>query len=102
MSLGPIPNNCYMKFYFTFLLGLVAMRSIAQTDLANGSLEVQGIGATAHNTPFWFRSNLFGSVPLPGSSAAVIGAVHINYDSLNTRLIDWGASLEVRGDMGEK
>jgi len=96
------PNNCYMKFYFTFLLGLVVMESTAQTGPVNGSLEVQGIGATAHNTPFWFRSNQFGSIPLPGSSAAVIGAVHINYDSLNTRLIDWGASLEVRGDMGEK
>lgn len=91
-----------MKFYLTLLLGLVALESIAQTGPVNGSLEVQGIGATAHNTPFWFRSNQFGSVPLPGSSAAVIGAIHIDYDSPRTRLIDWGASLEVRGDMGEK
>jgi len=66
----------------------------------DGSVEVQGILATAHNTPFWFRANQFGSVPLPGSSGAVIGALHINYDSPRTRLIDWGGSLEVRGDLG--
>jgi len=91
-----------MKFCFTFLLGLIVTGGMAQTGTLNGSIEVQGIGATAHNTPFWFRSNQFGSVPLPGTSASVIGAIHIDYDTMRSRLIDWGASLEVRGDMGEK
>jgi len=91
-----------MKFYLTLLLGLIVIRSAAQTGLVNGSLQVQGIAATAHNTPFWFRSNQFGSIPLPGSSASVIGAIHMDYDTAHSRLMDWGASLEVRGDMGEK
>src|SRR5882672_2304861 len=91
-----------MKFYFLFLvgLGLTGVKGKAQTTPVSGSVEVQGILATAHNTPFWFRSNQFGSVPLPGSSGAVVGAIHINYDSPRTSLIDWGGSLEVRGDLG--
>ena len=91
-----------MKFLFLFLLGLIYFKADAQTGPVNGSLEIQGIAGSAHNTPFWFRSNQYGSVPLPGSSAAVIGALHIDYDSPRTRLIDWGGSLEVRGDLGEK
>jgi hypothetical protein len=91
-----------MKLYLTLLLGVSVIGSTAQTGVVDGSLQVQGIAATAHNTPFWFRSNQFGSIPLPGSSASVVGAVHVNYDSSSSRLIDWGASLEVRGDMGEK
>jgi len=71
-----------------------------QRSPIDGSVEVQGILATAHNTPFWFRANQFGSVPLPGSSGAAIAALHINYDSPRTSLIDWGGSLEVRGDLG--
>src|SRR5215471_2646776 len=93
-----------MKAYILFFAawGLLYVEGRAQTrpSLVDGSVEVQGVLATAHNTPFWFRANQFGSVPLPGSSGAVIGAVHINYDSPRTRLIDWGGALEVRGDLG--
>lgn len=93
-----------MKVCFLFLVGwgLLCVEGRAQTrpSLVDGSVEVQGILATTHNTPFWFRANQFGSVPLPGSSGAIIGAVHINYDSPRTRLIDWGGALEVRGDLG--
>ncbi|HEY4209113.1 MAG TPA: capsule assembly Wzi family protein [Puia sp.] len=91
-----------MKFCFTLLLGFIVIGSTAQTGTMNGSLEVQGIATSPHNTPFWFRSNQFGSVPLPGTSASFIGTVHVDYDSPRTSLIDWGGSLEVRGDMGEK
>ena len=98
------PKNCQMKFYFLLLLGLelACVEGKAQTGSGSvsGSVEVQGILASPHNTPFWFRSNQFGSVPLPGSSGAAIGAVHINYDSPRTSLIDWGGSLEIRGDLG--
>ena len=93
-----------MKNCLLFLVGwgLLCVEGRAQTrpSLVDGSVEVQGILATGHNTPFWFRAGQFGSVPLPGSSGAVIGAVHINYDSPLTRLMDWGGGLEVRGDLG--
>src|ERR1700759_4553843 len=92
-----------MKLCFLLLvgLGLVCVKGKAQTEPVGGSLEVQGVLATPHNTPFWFRSNQYGSIPLPGSSGAVIGKLHIDYDSPRTSLIDWGRALEVRGDLGE-
>ncbi len=95
-----------MKFYTPLLLGfiLTTLSASAQVEASTvgGSLEVQGILASPQNTPFWMRANQFGSVPLPGSSGAVIGAVHINYDSPRTSLMDWGGSLEVRADLGGK
>jgi hypothetical protein len=98
------PNYCQMKFYFLFIAGLafscIGAKAQTEPSTISGSVEVQGIYSTPHSTPFWFRANQFGSVPLPGSSGAIIGAVHINYDSPRTSLIDWGGSLEVRADLG--
>jgi hypothetical protein len=91
-----------MRFYFFIFLGLICIRAEAQTGPVSGGLEIQGIGATAHNTPFWFRANQYGSIPLPGSSAAAIGTLRVDYDTSRTRLADWGAALEVRGDLSEK
>lgn len=91
-----------MKHYFFLLLGLTCVKGNAQTSLINGSVEVQGVAGTAHNTPFWFRSNQYGSIPLPGTSAVVIGALQADYDTTRSKHFDWGGSLEVRGDLGEK
>lgn len=90
-------------------------------SLWHASAEAQGILTTKGNVPFWMRSNQWGSVPLPGASGSLIGAVSKDYndgprsgnerdierglrnirDYDNSRRgIDWGMGLEVRADLG--
>lgn len=103
-------NRNRLILFFFFLIGSGA-RLYAQMDSYHASVETQGVLTTKNYTPFWMRSNQFGSVPLPGVSGSLIGAIRKDYDTLgnmptddvsgdHTRLVDWGASLEIRGDMG--
>jgi hypothetical protein len=57
---------------------------------------------TSGHVPFWFRSNQFGSIPLDNASLSLIGAVRKDYDPVRTRVLDWGASVEGRVNIGHK
>ena len=89
-----------IKFYFTFILSFVSVRMVAQINDFHSSLSVEGIIASHDEVPFWLRSDQFGSVPLPGTSGSFIGAAHKDYDSAKMHVVDWGASAEVRADIG--
>ncbi|HMI61154.1 MAG TPA: hypothetical protein VK518_09605, partial [Puia sp.] len=65
----------------------------------HASLEAQGVFTSNHAVPFWMRSDRFGSVPLPGASASFLAAGSKDY-SPQAGLVDWGASLLVRADVG--
>jgi len=66
----------------------------------HASLEAQGVFTSDHNhVPFWMRSDRFGSVPLPGASASFLAAASKDY-SPQAGLVDWGASLLLRADVG--
>jgi hypothetical protein len=84
------------------LLGIYPDALNAQVGTVHGSIEAQGVLSTSAAVPFWLRSDQFGSVPLPGRSAGSIGTVHKEYDSAETRLVDWGAGLELRADIGQQ
>ncbi len=64
--------------------------------------EALGSVISSENIPFWLRSNQYGSIPLDNISLSLIGSVHKDYDNTKTRLIDWGASVEGRVNMGNK
>lgn len=90
-----------MKKINLLLICSLAISSLhAQLDAVHGSIGVQGIISTPDRTPFWMRANQYGSIPLPGSSGAAIGAIRKDYDSLSDNRFDWGAGAELRGDFG--
>ncbi|MCC9166166.1 capsule assembly Wzi family protein [Pontibacter harenae] len=67
------------------------------------SFEAQGVASSSpERMPFWLRSNQYGSVPLPGTSLSIINRVSRDYDSTQTKLIDWGAAFEGRANIGDK
>src|ERR1700679_515309 len=89
-------RNIYL-FLFTFF---ICQSLHAQIDGFGGNL-ILGAGQTNSGiVPFWMRSDQFGSNPIAGTSATGILNLHRNYDTLNHPLFDWGASIEVRGDLG--
>jgi len=95
------------KVFFLILSYFIYGRGFAQDnlfhsqgDLFHASLGTQGIMTSKDHVPFWMRSNQFGSIPLPGTSASFIGTARIDYDSTNRQLVDWGASVEARADLG--
>jgi hypothetical protein len=57
---------------------------------------------TSGHVPFWLRSNQFGSIPLDNASLSLIGAIRKDYDTNNTRILDWEAAVEGRANIGHK
>jgi hypothetical protein len=57
---------------------------------------------TSDHVPFWLRSNQFGSIPLDNASLSLIGAVRKGYDTTKIRILDWGAAVEGRANIGNK
>ncbi len=71
---------------------------VAQEKDVHVSLETQAVVTTNDVVPFWFRSNQYGSVPLPGGSGTLIGRIRKDYDT--TKTFSWAASFEGRGNLG--
>ena len=103
--------NRIQVVFFLLMTVLTSTGLYAQMDSYHASVETQGVLTTKNTVPFWMRANQFGSVPLPGVSGSVIGMLRKDYDTLgnmptddvsgdHTKVIDWGAGLEIRGDMG--
>jgi hypothetical protein len=57
---------------------------------------------TPGHVPFWLRSNQFGSIPIDKGSLSLLGGIHRDYNKSKSRLIDWGASIEGRVNLGNK
>ena len=57
---------------------------------------------TSGSVPFWLRSNQFGSVPLDKASLSFFGGLHKEYTKPESRIIDWGVSVEGRANIGYK
>ena len=90
-----------MKNRWTILVLLFSCsRCWGQADNLHASLEAQAVFISDHdNVPFWMRSDRFGSVPLPGTSASFLAAASKDY-SPQAGLVDWGASVLLRADVG--
>ncbi|HTI90468.1 MAG TPA: capsule assembly Wzi family protein, partial [Puia sp.] len=90
-----------MRNRWTILVLLFSCsRCWGQADNWHGSLEAQAVFISdRNNVPFWMRSDRFGSVPLPGTSASFLAAGAKEY-SPQAGLVDWGASVLLRADVG--
>jgi len=66
------------------------------------NIEALGGFTSSGNVPFWLRSNQYGSIPIDNASLSLIGAIHKDYNISKNALIDWGASVEGRVNVGNK
>jgi hypothetical protein len=81
------------------LLQLMAKAQISSDW--NYSVETQATIAASGKLPFWFRANQFGSIPVAGISAALIGNIYKNYSvATSPSRFNWSAGLQVRGNAG--
>jgi len=91
------------KFYFLVVLFIVSNQAIrAQGTNIHYTIEASGGYISPGHIPFWMRSNQFGSIPLDNASMGFMGSIHKDYDNKNKKLIDWGASVEGRVNVGNK
>jgi len=81
---------------------LLAMTTLGQKRHYSAFTELQAIGTTNGQVPFWMRSNQYGSIPLNGVSASLLAGIERNYDSIKGRGFDWGFGLEARENIGYK
>lgn len=89
------------RLLLALLCSTPLLKAQAQFPYVRFGLEAQAGYTSNDHVPFWMRSNQFGSVPLSGGSASLIGSARVDYDSSKTKLFDWGASLQVRGNAGK-
>lgn len=101
-----------IRYLLLALSFIMINHSIAQSQLGEGykaELELQAIGTTNGVVPFWLRSNQYGSIPLPGASASVLGRFSKEYQEPSQsdliygrkKLIDWGFGIEGRSNGGK-
>ena len=84
---------------------LLAAPAIAQ--YADGQLhttvEVGVYGSTTDRTPFWQRTNTWGTAPLSAPAATIRAGVFRDYQPTDTlrprRRFDWGFGLEAVGNL---
>jgi hypothetical protein len=74
----------------------------SQGKNVNFNIEALGGVISSGHVPFWLRSNQYGSIPLDNASLSLIGAIRKDYDTAKSRILDWGASLEGRVNVGNK
>lgn len=68
----------------------------------NAELSLAAFATSNDQVPFWMRANQFGSIPLDGTSASVIGKLSKSYNYDGTkRLVDWGFGLDLRLNAGK-
>ena len=88
--------------FVLFLSAFSFVNSYAQINNISYDLNSSIGYTTPSHVPFWLRSNQYGSVPLDKGSISFIGGMHKEYTRSKTRLIDWGAGIEVRANVGNK
>jgi len=94
----PLPGGTALFLFFA--LAFTDLRAQSGPELVHGHLTIGGVATSSDHVPFWFQANQYGSIPLPGTSASAIGSIHKDYDTLSGRLVDWGAGVEGREDLG--
>ena len=89
-------------FFFIALFVLSDLTIKAQGKNLNFNIEALGGVISSGRIPFWLRSNQFGSIPLDNASLSLIGSAHKDYDITKNHLVDLGASVEGRVNVGHR
>lgn len=100
-------NNKALLTLAFLLASIFSLKGQALPEGYKAAIELQTTGTTNGVIPFWMRSNQFGSVPLTGLSASVLGRFSKDYqptshsDKINgNKIFDWGFGLEARANGG--
>jgi hypothetical protein len=86
----------------SFLIFFSLINVYPQKKNFSYNLESTGGFISPNHVPFWFRSNRFGSIPLDNASLSLTGVIRKDYDTAKPRILDWGVSVEVRTNIGQK
>jgi hypothetical protein len=91
-----------LKKITSFLLIFFPLCLSSPARQGNFHFYLQALGGyvSAENVPFWMRSNQYGSIPPPGASLGLTGAVKRDYDRTKPHLADWGIAVEGRLNVG--
>ncbi|HAF36756.1 capsule assembly Wzi family protein [Sphingobacterium multivorum] len=91
---------------------LFSLKVYGQVDSVRQYIDITFLGGyTNITTPFWMRSNQFGSIPLSGISGSLVFRAARNYalqgewtnaEKKKASPWDWGYGLETRLNLGEK
>ena len=93
---------CSKRILFVAVFFLLIFGKInSQQDGLFFNVGAIGGYTTPGYVPFWLRSNQFGSVPLDNASLSLTGSARKDYDRSKNRIVDWGASVEGRANLGK-
>jgi hypothetical protein len=97
-------NNIIIRTFFFFIVFIMLSDLTAKSQERTFNYNIEAVGGyiSPGLMPFWLRSNQFGSVPLENASLSLIGSARKEYDISKKRIFDWGASVEGRGNLGNK
>ncbi len=88
-------------FYCIILIFINLSDLFSQTELLSGSLGVSAGYISKDKTPFWFRSNQFGSIAPDNIAMSFTPSVLKNFRYTDNRKVDWSAALNGRLNIGE-
>ncbi|MFT4095288.1 MAG: capsule assembly Wzi family protein [Niabella sp.] len=92
------------RILIVLFLWMNAVSSIFAQDsaLVKGSVGLTGTVTSNNQVPFWMRTNQYGSIPLDGASASVIGNIYKPYRMRTAKSkFDWSAGAEIRINAGK-
>ncbi|ANH80640.1 hypothetical protein A8C56_06270 [Niabella ginsenosidivorans] len=69
--------------------------------IIKGNLELDAIGTSNHQVPFWMRTNQYGSIPSEGASISAVGSIYKAYRTDSSeKKFDWSAGVQARLNAG--
>jgi hypothetical protein len=80
---------------YLLLLGVLSSSFIYAQDYRSS---VEARINLLDKSPYWMRTNNYGSNPIDGPSLSLIGRAS---KETGTKVLDWGASLDIRADLGK-
>lgn len=93
-----------MRKHLIFLILFYAAIPAGKAQERNFFINMEALGSlmTSGNVPFWLRANQYGSIPPGNSSLGFISSLKKDYKKTGLNTPDWGASFEVRANLGQK
>jgi len=91
-----------LKILIAVILVFHPIKIFAQLSDISGIVNITSYSVLNNKVPFWMAANQYGSIPLEGPSLSLLGNISKDYDSTQTKIVDWGFALEARGNVGKR